>query len=993
MCASISNTRSRRSRRFTPLTRQLSLQHHACGFGYKKISKVTGIPISTIKYHVRKERGGDGGRQGTGAGADGELESADASVAGADNAASPAPDATAEAPDPVHNDLQAHPLDSERSVALVAMMQAVHDSLKKNVYAFARALQHDSHGAAGIMRAADPQILMLALDLLLGDPWRLVLSGKCAHQARCLKKCKLVLTHEQLAAARTAAAAAVAQSSSPDELKVLLKLALAPRADDKCQQVRFLQLAVATNTALQQALEAAPRALLESRELWRVLHAGPNPTVPALALVSLALALQSGGDVRDLALVRLRAPQLADQLHGSVSAVEAFLSRSMAGGRVLSADVIMAQLGVYDLAATKEASLILRDEELEVLDERCARALTALEILSLSHNRLASIEHFEHFTNLIELNLNFNSIASLANLQCTGLEKLFVANNKIADIAPLREFQKLNTLSLYGNVITDLDAALHTCRAFPKLRSLDLGGNPCSRETEGYKFKVVRVLPRLKKLDGDQITQLDKDLAEDFAVHGSTKTQSAARSNGGFRPFTAPAGGANDRLRNSRWDAPTPKAYDPFSSKDMPRGNVRLFRDDFLNNNPILLEYLVEDAHEVSPLGGMGVVGQTRAKFQGHDSDNREQIDADRAAGPVSSSSASAGFVGKMRTANPLRSAGTTNDSADDSAAPGGTESAALERPTTAISSSGSSVQTSHFSIDPSDPKATTRKLLKHIEILMETISSQKNRQMDACSDALVEENKRLQIENNNIPILLEQIGELKKQLAAVGGGARGSTADVKRSKELEHENAALKRKNARLKQSLVAMMNGNPDEPLIHTESPRAAHDESRRDGSQQPKRLGTSELLDESASIDVELTELILQNEVSLELIRNEIKSTKKEWEVQLQQAKQRERARVRPSTSLGLPSSYELSKPGEILAAASSQTTRTGSSSGKGGARPRQLHTSTGFRNGPEEHLLRQAAVQSFGTASARAQATHPLTPSSSSSRRLTADILTL
>lgn len=100
-------------------------------------------------------------------------------------------------------------------------------------------------------------------------------------------------------------------------------------------------------------------------------------------------------------------------------------------------------------------------------------------------------------------------------------------------------------------------------RVLLQLRSLDLGGNPCSRAAEGYKFQVVRVLPRLKTLDGDQITQLDKDLSEDFAVHGRSgassrkQTSSAARSD--LRPFTAPASSAADRLRPMRWDAPTPK--------------------------------------------------------------------------------------------------------------------------------------------------------------------------------------------------------------------------------------------------------------------------------------------------------------------------------------------------------------------------------------------------------------------------------------------------
>lgn len=51
------------------------------------------------------------------------------------------------------------------------------------------------------------------------------------------------------------------------------------------------------------------------------------------------------------------------------------------------------------------AQLILRDEELTYVDEGCAQALASLEILSLSHNRLTSLEHFENFTNLIEVAL------------------------------------------------------------------------------------------------------------------------------------------------------------------------------------------------------------------------------------------------------------------------------------------------------------------------------------------------------------------------------------------------------------------------------------------------------------------------------------------------------------------------------------------------------------------------------------------------------------
>lgn len=107
---------------------------------------------------------------------------------------------------------------------------------------------------------------------------------------------------------------------------------------------------------------------------------------------------------------------------------------------------------------------------------------------------------------------------------------------------------------------------------------------------------------------------------------------------------------------------------------------------------------------------------------------------------------------------------------------------------------------------------------------------------------------------------------------------------------------------------------------------------------------------MLDESAEVDVELTELILQNEVALELIRNGIKSTKREWEEHFQRAKQLERDRVRPSTALGLvPTGLRGAFTPPIPSAAATDRAK---------AKPRQLHTSAGGRSGPGEHLLRSS-----------------------------------
>lgn len=106
------------------------------------------------------------------------------------------------------------------------------------------------------------------------------------------------------------------------------------------------------------------------------------------------------------------------------------------------------------------------------------------------------------------------------------------------------------------------------------------------------------------------------------------------------------------------------------------------------------------------------------------------------------------------------------------------------------------------------------------------------------------------------------------------------------------------------------------------------------------------------------MELTELILQNEVALELIRNDIKSTKKEWEVQFKEAKDQElkRQRMRPQTSLGV--SDTLAR----LQASKDESIKSGSpATNERRQKSRQLHTSAGFHhNGPEEWLL-DSAIQ--------------------------------
>ncbi|KAG2431526.1 hypothetical protein HXX76_009540 [Chlamydomonas incerta] len=128
---------------------------------------------------------------------------------------------------------------------------------------------------------------------------------------------------------------------------------------------------------------------------------------------------------------------------------------------------------------------------------------------------LSSLTGFQHLKSLVSLNLNFNALTSLDGISsCTALQHLFVANNRIRDVGPLVSCEHLQTLHLFRNNIGNLDLTMGVLVNLPKLKELELAGNPCSMAPE-YKNRVVLQLD-LESLDGDQINQLDYDLANEF---------------------------------------------------------------------------------------------------------------------------------------------------------------------------------------------------------------------------------------------------------------------------------------------------------------------------------------------------------------------------------------------------------------------------------------------------------------------------------------------
>ncbi|XP_076657894.1 dynein regulatory complex subunit 3 [Halictus rubicundus] len=147
-----------------------------------------------------------------------------------------------------------------------------------------------------------------------------------------------------------------------------------------------------------------------------------------------------------------------------------------------------------NLEETKE----IRIEFLNILKIDYLWVMPNLVKLKLSHNIIEKIENLDTLINLKELDLSFNHIDVMENLNClTKLEILLLYNNKITKIENIDDLQNLTIFSIGNNLITDWEHALYL-RKFKNLRSLNMDGNPCTKEIgySEYIFANGKVLRR-----------------------------------------------------------------------------------------------------------------------------------------------------------------------------------------------------------------------------------------------------------------------------------------------------------------------------------------------------------------------------------------------------------------------------------------------------------------------------------------------------------------
>jgi hypothetical protein len=111
---------------------------------------------------------------------------------------------------------------------------------------------------------------------------------------------------------------------------------------------------------------------------------------------------------------------------------------------------------------------------------------------------------------------------------CASLRKLDASNNSVTRLDGAEGLVRLETLILYRNKISDLGELLRL-RSLQGLRQLDLRQNPVAKE-ESYRLFVIKYLPRLKRLDGANVTVSERTRADRLFAnlnYSSSSTESS----------------------------------------------------------------------------------------------------------------------------------------------------------------------------------------------------------------------------------------------------------------------------------------------------------------------------------------------------------------------------------------------------------------------------------------------------------------------------------
>ncbi|KAL4497867.1 hypothetical protein ABPG72_000622 [Tetrahymena utriculariae] len=162
-----------------------------------------------------------------------------------------------------------------------------------------------------------------------------------------------------------------------------------------------------------------------------------------------------------------------------------------------------------------------------------------LQYLVVAHNPL--LENIDCISsipnhNLLQLNLEYNNIEDITPIfHHTQLQVLYLNGNRITSIQGINILSQLKTLALMRNKIKGFETTMNILCMLNNLEELELEQNPVSSRFN-YKYDLLWKL-KLKKLDGEEVTDIDLELSRAFQKESLNYLQQ--KSGLPLRPGTA----------------------------------------------------------------------------------------------------------------------------------------------------------------------------------------------------------------------------------------------------------------------------------------------------------------------------------------------------------------------------------------------------------------------------------------------------------------------
>jgi len=154
-------------------------------------------------------------------------------------------------------------------------------------------------------------------------------------------------------------------------------------------------------------------------------------------------------------------------------------------------------------------ALILNDNQIRRMEG--FGGLTSLNTLVLSKNKIEDIEGYQNLKNLKKLSLSHNKIKAIPNMkELFELSELKLNKNLIFKVPKTISLNpNLKIVDLGNNLLREF-SDIDPLSSLPKLNNLNLRGCPVASK-HGYKEYILKLIPRLKIIDGELLKKIKKD--------------------------------------------------------------------------------------------------------------------------------------------------------------------------------------------------------------------------------------------------------------------------------------------------------------------------------------------------------------------------------------------------------------------------------------------------------------------------------------------------